>query len=310
MRPALALGVLLGCAGCASSTDWSKEPLPVSVSAANYSEVSGQELWARINGPVATHPEPPAIAPAAKPLFYAFVPADYSSDVSMETVYRELATPLAHRGYFNVVYQVEAGLLPNRIDYLLRIHAGERPWRLATVRTDKVTWGDDDLSPYWHGSSMRSGNLIGPYSHWDDRAGMTPSDVATLATFFQQSQLTVSGGMVSSSQMQSVGLQEVQDNAAARDYALILINAFKFDDVVRMKRDAPCVWSTFIAVPLHTGLTFSSVLRTMARTATPYFGTTANGLQVFDVPPGKVLMGEPVEISGPQKTPPAAPTPP
>jgi hypothetical protein len=307
MRSALALGLSLGCAGCASTTDWSKEPLPVSVSAANYSEVSGEELYARVNGAANTHAEPPAIAAAEKPLFYAFVPADYSRDVSMETVYRELATPLAHRGYFNIVYQVQAGLLPKRIDYLLRIHAGERPWRLPTVRTDKVTWGDDDLSPYWHGTSMRSGNLIGPYSHWDDRAGMTPSDVATLATFFQQSQLTASGGKVSSSEMQSAGLQDVEGNALARDYALILINAFKFDDVVRMKKDAPCAWSTFIAVPLHTGLTFASVLRTMARTATPYFGTTANGLQVFDVPPGKVLMGEPVEVTGPQKTPPAVP---
>ncbi len=308
MRSALAWALSLGFAGCASTTDWSKEPLPVSVSAANYSEVSGEELYARINGPAATHPEPPAITGSAKPLFYAFVPADYSGDVSMETVYRELATPLAHRGYFNVVYQVEAGLLPNRIDYLLRIHAGERPWRLPTVRTDKVTWGDDDLSPYWHGTSMRSGNLIGRYSHWDDRAGMTPSDVATLATFFQQSQLTSSGGKVSASELQSAGLQEVGGNAAAHEYALILINAFKFDDVIKMKRTAPCVWSTFIAVPLHSGLSFSNVLRTMARTATPYFGTTANGLQVFDVPPGKVLMGEPIEVSGPQKTPvPAGP---
>ncbi len=280
----------------------------MSVSAANYSEVSGEELYARINGPANAHPEAPEIAAAGKPLFYAFVPADYSSDVSMETVYRELATPLAHRGYFNIVYQVQAGLVPKRIDYLLRIHAGERPWRLPTVRTDKVTWGDDDLSPYWHGTSMRSGNLIGRYSHWDDRAGMTPSDVATLATYFQQSQLTASGGKVSSSQVQSAGLQEVAGNAAARDYALILINAFKFEDVVKMKGSAPCVWSTFIAVPLHTGLTFANVLRTMARTATPYFGTTANGLQMFDVPPGKVLLGEPVEVTGPPKTPPAVPT--
>ena len=308
-RSAVALALTLGIVGCASTTNWSKEPLPVSVSAANYTEASGEDLYARINAPPNNHPEPPAVGHPEKPLFYAFVPADYSGDVSMETVYRELATPLAHRGYFNIVYQVEAGLKPNRIDYLLRIHAGERPWRLPTVRTDKVTWGDDDLTPYWHGSSIRSGNLIGPYSHWDDRAGMSPTDIATLATFFQDSQLRASGANVSVSELQSQGLQEVSGAAAAREYALILINAFKFDDVMRLKKDAPCAWSTFIAVPLHSGMTFSNVLRTMARTATPFFGTTANGLQVFEVPPGKVLMGEPVEVPGPQTpAPPAAPT--
>jgi hypothetical protein len=301
LRRALATALGLGFAGCASTTDWSKEPMPVSVSAANYSEVSGEDLYARVNGVANTHPEPPPMAEPTRPLFYAFVPADYSSDVSMDTVFRELAVPLAHRGYFNVVYQVQAGLMPKRIDYLLRIHAGERPWRLPTVRTDKVTWGDDDLSPYWHGTSEKSGNLIGRYSHWDDRAGMTPTDISTLAANFQDSQLTGGGTMRSATEMQSAGFEEVSGNAAARDYAIIYINAFKFEDVMKMKRDAPCVWSMFIAVPLHQGLTFNNVLRTMARTATPYIGTTANGLQIYEVPPGKVLMGEPVEVPGPQK---------
>lgn len=299
------VGLVLG--GCASSVDLSKEPLPVSVSAANYSKVSGAELYARVNGTANTHPEPSTPTPPDKPLFYAFVPADYSADVSMDVVFRELAIPLAHNGYFNVVYQVQAGYLPNRIDFLLRVHAGERPWRLPTVRTDKVTWGDDDLTPYWHGGSERSGNLIGPYSHWDDRAGMSPTDISTLATFFQDSQLTKSGKNVSSSELQSVGLEEINGTAYAHDRAIILINAFRFEDVRKMKRDAPCVWSMFISVPLHQGLTFNNVLRTMARTATPYIGETTNGMQIYEVPPGKVLMGEPVEMSGPQRAPPSTP---
>jgi hypothetical protein len=296
-RPFLAATLGLCLSGCVST----KEPLPISVSAANYSKVSGEELYARVNGAANTYPEPQPPAPPAKPLFYAFVPADYSADVSMETVFRELAIPLAYRGYFNVVYQVQAGLLPNRIDYLLRVHAGERPWRLPTVRTDKVTWGDDDLTPYWHGTAERSGNLIGPYSHWDDRAGMSPTDISTLASYFQDSQLTRSGRNVSSSETQSVGLEEVNGNAYAHERAIILINAFRFEDVRKMKKDAPCVWSMFISVPLYQGLTFSNVLRTMARTATPYVGETTNGIQIYEVPPGRVLMGEPVEVQGPEK---------
>jgi hypothetical protein len=306
--PRAGMGVLcLALGGCSSITTVSKEPLPVSVSAANYSRVSGEELYARVNGEANTHPEPQLPAAPNKPLFYAFIPADYSSDVSMETVFRELAVPLAHRGYFNVVYQVQAGLRPNRIDYLLRVHAGERPWRLPTVRTDKVTWGDDDLSPYWHGTSQRSGNLIGPYSHWDDRAGMSPTDISTIADYFQNSQLTNIGmNNVAASEMQTVGVLEVNENAAARDYAIIYVNAFRFHDVMTQKKDAPCVWSMFIAVPLHQGLDFNKVLRTMARSATPYIGETTNGLQIYEVPPGKVEMGEPVEVPGPQASPPAS----
>jgi len=33
------------------NADWAKEPLPVSVSAANYSELSREELYARVNDP-------------------------------------------------------------------------------------------------------------------------------------------------------------------------------------------------------------------------------------------------------------------
>ena len=106
-RAASAL-VGFGLGGCASSIDSSKEPLPVSVSAANYSKNSGEELYARVNGEANIHPEPQAPTQPTKPIFYAFVPADYSADVSMDTVFRELAIPLADNGYFNVVYQVQA----------------------------------------------------------------------------------------------------------------------------------------------------------------------------------------------------------
>jgi hypothetical protein len=303
-RSAWTLAIPLGIAGCASRGDWSKEPLPISVSAANYSQASGEDLYMRVNGTPNTHPAPFEAVQPTEPLFYAFVPADYSGDVSMETVYRELATPLAHRGYFNIVYQVKAGLLPKRIDYLLRVHCGELQWRTPTVRTDKVTWGDDDLMPNWHGTSMKSGNLIGPYSHWDPRAGMTPAEVASLAAYFQQGQLAGSPTMNTASEHLSAGFNDLTSASISREYAIILVNAFKFDDVMRMKRDAPCIWSTFMAVPLRQGLDFSKVLRVMAQTATPYFGMTTSGLQVYETPPGKVIMGEPVEVPGPQKTPP------
>jgi len=302
--------IALGIAGCASKTDWSKEPLPVSISAANYSQVTGEELYRRVNGPANTQPTPPTPPEPAKPLFYAFVPGEiYASDVPLETVYRELATPLANRGYFNIVYEMKAGLLPNRIDYLLRIHCGERYWLIPTVRSDKVTWGDDGLVSSWSGSHpMKSASLIGPNSRWDGRVGESPSEIGNLALYFQQSELTSQGGRNSVSELQGAAFQDFSADAGSRDYCLVMVEAFRFEDVRTMKNKAPCVWATFIAVPLHQGQEFSSVLRTMVRTATPYFGTTADGLQIYEVPPGKVLIGNPIEVPGSQKPPqPAGP---
>jgi hypothetical protein len=313
IRSSLAPILVLGIAGCASTPELSTDSLPISVSAANYSQVSGEELYARISAADNNHPAPPPVAEPAKPLFYAFVPIDYTPYVPLETIYRELATPLAQRGYFNIVYQIKAGLPPKRIDYLLRIYCGRRFWRTPTVRTDKVTWGNDDLVYSWRGAAPSgTANLIGTNSLWDSRVGMSPSEIANLAMDVQQGQGSIGtmgsmgnmgGGKVAFSEQQRNGFQDLSGDAASRFYWLVMVEAFRFEDVRDRKRDAPCVWSTLVAMPFRQGLDSVKVIRTMARTAIPYFGTTADGLQVFEVSPGRVLMGEPVEAPGPQKAP-------
>jgi len=291
------LPVLL--AGCTAHPDWSKEPLPVTVSAANYSQASEEEIYARVHGATNTHPAAPAISVPDKPLFYGFVPGDiYDSDVPLETVYRELAISLAHRGYFNVVYQAQAGHMPKRVDYLLRVHCGVRRWKNPIVRTDKVTWGDDSLV-----SSRRDARslfLHGEASAADSRAGQDPMEAINVATYLQS--LSSTGSMVQAGSTQAQGAYSVANvsDPATRDYCLVVVEAFKWDDLMAMKDRAPCIWATFVAVPLHTGQEFSGLLRTLVNAATPYFGTTADGLQEFDIPQGKVLLGEPVEVPGPQ----------
>ncbi len=283
-------------AGCAAA-DWSKEPLPVSVSAANYSQVSGEELYAKVNARPNTEPSVPQNPVPTHPIFYAFVPgAIYPSNVPFETVQKELATALAHRGYFNVVYQIKAGLKPDRVDYLLRLNFGERPWKTPTVRTDAVTWGDSGLTSTWGGANQGSNSVhwIGPLANWDPREGMSPAEAGNIAEYYGR----VNGW---GSDM-SVRNRTVED-ASHSDFALIMVEAFRIEDVARMKDRAPCVWATFVAVKLHQGQDFGTVLRTMAEKATPYFGNTTNGLQVYEVPPGKVIMGEPVEVAAPQKQP-------
>jgi hypothetical protein len=280
--------LLVACA----TADWSKEPLPVTVSAANYSQSSEEEIYARVHGATNTSPSAPAMAVPDKPQFYGFVPGDvYDSDVPLETVYRELAISLAHRGYFNVVYQANAGYMPKRVDYLLRVHCGVRRWRTPIVRTDKVTWGDDSLVS--NRRDGRSAYMHGEGSALDPRAGQDPMEAVNVAALLQ------SIGSSTVMAQTTYSPSSLSDNFT-RDYCLVVVEAFKFSDLMAMKDHAPCTWATFIAVPLHPGQQFSNMLHTMAKTATPYFGTTTDGIQEYDLPAGKVLMGEPVEVQGPQ----------
>ena len=118
----------------------------LTVSAANYSKLSGKELYDSLNDIDNLRPEPPVATKAATPLFYLLLPGEvYPNDVAVDAVYRELEMALEPRGYYNVVYQMRAGKKPARIDYLLRVHFGERYWLRPIVRGDKVTWGNDGV---------------------------------------------------------------------------------------------------------------------------------------------------------------------
>jgi hypothetical protein len=306
----------LGIAGCASQT---KEPGPVavSVSAANYSQLSSQDLFARVNAPANYHPEAPAPTAAMRAQYYLMVPGEvYASDVPMDTVYRELELALEPRHYFNVLYQMRAGHTPSRIDYILRVHYGGRKWLTPTVRADRVTWGNDGIT-----SSRYMTNLMGN-SLFDPRVGLTPEEVSAMNRVFAMPKTAgITGGGGGAGARSSPGKGEgpaelkpaeqfSEDNIAEQpgiDYCLVVVEAFRFDDVKAMNRKAPCIWATFVAVPVDPGKPLSSVLRTMLTAASPYFGTTTNGLQVYDVPNGKVLLGNPVEVASPQKPDAASP---
>src|ERR1022692_2425894 len=63
----------------------------------------------------------------------------------------------------------------------------------------------------------------------------------------------------------------------ARNFYLVVVEAFRFDDVVAIDKKAHCVWAVFVAVPVDEGQKFSDVLPAMLQTATPYFGETTHG---------------------------------
>jgi hypothetical protein len=302
----------LGIAGCAN-TGRTKDPGPasVSVSAANYSQLSNEDLFARVNAPANYYPQAPAPTAAMRAQYYLMVPGEvYESDVPMDTVYRELEFALEPRRYFNVLYQMRAGHTPARIDYILRVHYGGRKWLTPTVRADRITWGNDGIVSSRYMTSLKGNSLFDP------RVGLTPDEVRAMGFLFGMPKtggITAGGGGLGSfsSPASGEGPAELKpaeqfsdDNIAEQpgiDYCLVVVEAFKFDDVKAMNKKAPCIWSTFVAVPVDPGRPFSTVLRSLLTAASPYFGTTTNGLQVYEVPDGKVLLGNPVEVSSPQK---------
>jgi len=297
--------ILVWISGCASTGTVTAERVPVSVSAANYSQLSDEQLYNELNSPVATPAEPPAVRQPAAIHHYLLVPGEvYPNDVPVDDVYREVEAVLEKRGYFNFEFEKRAGRVPGKVDYLLRIHYGKRLWLNPTVRADRVTWGNDGL--------VADRYNLGLISAWarDPREGLSQDDMvgtnrlmAALAGGFGMG----SGGGRGANKAGALAyeqanmgiagtMREKMDSMASSDYYLIVVEAFRFADVDAMDRKAPCVWAVFIAVPADGGRKFSDVLRGMLQAATPYFGETTHGLQIYQVPPGKVTVGNPEEV--------------
>jgi hypothetical protein len=292
----------LGIAGCANSgTTNEPGPVAVSVSAANYSQLSNEDLYASVNAPANLRPEAPAPSVPMRAQYYLMVPGEvYESDVPMDTVYRELELALEPRRYFNVLYQMRAGHTPGRIDYILRVHYGGRRWLTPTVRSDRITWGNDGLVSSRYMTQLASNSLFDP------RVGLDETEEASVRMMMAMpkvSKTTIGHGEGprALTPAKITPTDAGMSAQAAKDFCLVVVEAFKFEDVKAMDKRAPCAWCTFIAVPVERGQALSSVLRTMLKAGSPYFGTTTNGIQVYEVPTGKVLLGNPVEVPSTQK---------
>jgi hypothetical protein len=304
-RLTLAALTLPWITGCASKKAGSGELVPVSVSAANYSQLSDEQLYSELNAPVAAPSEAPAARQPAVTHHYLLVPGEvYPNDVPADTVYREVEAVLEKRGYFNAEFEKRAGRVPGTIDYLLRIHYGRRLWLNPTVRPDRITWGNDGLV-----ADRYKTGLISEWSR-DSREGLSGDDVmganrlaAALGGGFGMGSKGGRGAnppvslAYEQANMGITGpLKEKMGAIASSDYFLVVVEAFRFDDVDAMDKKAPCVWAVFIAVPADGGQRFSDVLRAMLQAATPYFEETTHGLQIYEVPPGRVIIGNPKEV--------------
>jgi hypothetical protein len=305
VRNTLAPLVLLWTTAYASNETDSAARVPVSVSAANYSQLSDEQLYNELNAPVASPSAVPAVQEPTTVHHYLLVPGEvYPNDVAMDDVYKAVESVLEKRGYFNFEFEKRAGRPPTPVDYLMRIHYGKRLWLNPTVRGDRITWGNDGLL-----SDRFKTGLISDWER-DPREGLSQDDIlatnrlmralsggfgmgqkggrganSPVSLAYEQANMGIAGPM--KDKMQAI---------ASSDYFLIAVEAFRFADVNAMDRKAPCVWAVLIAVPAEDGQKFSNVIQAMLQAATPYFGETTHGLQEYQVPPGRVIMGNPEEV--------------
>lgn len=263
-------------------------PLPVSVSSANYAETSDEQLFEFITGDLQHNPAARPLQKLERPRRYVFAPGQLAeSDIPFKEVCRRLAAALARKGFVSAADEHDVIREPDRIDLILRVHCGQRNWRLPVVRRDHLTWRagltDDRRQP----ESILSSRMEVAY---DYRAG---GDDSALGQAGAAQDRAASSGQASGSS--NASFNPVTGYDATREFNLIVVDAFDYHELLTKKAAAKRLWTTFVAVPVDPDQKFSDVLNTMLRVATPYFGENTKGLQMFDDARANVQVG-PTEV--------------
>jgi hypothetical protein len=60
------------------------------------------------------------------------------------------------------------------------------------------------------------------------------------------------------------------------------VDAFSYAELKEKGDRAKRLWTTFVAAPRQPNQKFSDVLTTMLKVATPYFGESTSGLQMYN----------------------------
>lgn len=284
-------------------------PAPVSVSSANYANTSREELLRLEVDKGAINPTTRTLEQLAQPQRYVFFPGElYESDLDYAALCERLAAALAKKGYLNAVDEQGRVIDPQNVDLILRIHAGERDWRVPTVRTDSLLWRDG-LVPRPRGRSL---TMLGGAVMWNHRAGGNDDSLGAAARneaaqgfgFGSAAPSAPDASPLNSgaSYALSVANSTQDEYAATREFYLLVVDAFSYADVMKKGDRAKRLWTTFIAAPRQRNERFSDVLATMLRIATPYFGETTSGLQMFDDARAEVTLGELQVIESDVKT--------
>lgn len=266
-----------------------RPPAPVSVSSVNYASTPPEELDRLANEKLKANPVTPPLKALATPQRYVFLPGDlYETDLTYEEICARLTGTLAQKGFINAVDQQGRVIQPDKIDLILRVHGGERLWLNPTVRMDQLTWRDGLVSR----PRGRTLTTLGGQVAWDSRAGGNDSALGAAAANenspgfgFGSSPASPAGGAPEAaggavSLSQSMAAPGEYDST--REYYLVVVDAFKYSDLMEKGDRAKRQWTTFVAAPRQPGQKFADVLNTMLRVAAPYFGENTAGLQMYN----------------------------
>lgn len=302
----LFLGLLLGSFASGSLLAQGAQEIrgydPVTVSAANYRDTPREELLRLTTAPTTLNPDAPAPdATAREPQYYVFVPGEiYASDITYEQICELLTPALSKRNFINAADAQGIIRDPENVSLLLRVHYGSRDWRVPTVRTEQLSWSEG-LVPRQRGRSLTT---LGGEVLWDNRSGGNDNAMAQSQT----NQANAAGNFGFSSQgtptsaenagaasISSQGATEsglISQFSSTREFHLIVVDAFDYQEVKTKARRASRLWTTFVSAPTQRGQRFSDIVDTLVRNATPFFGETSRGLQVYTDARAEVTLGD------------------
>ncbi len=278
---------------------------PVSVSAANYRESEPSELKRALSLENAINPEPSELKPLTEPISFIFLPGEiYSAEPSYEELCTKLTTALRKKGYINAADAQGIIREPDKVKLVLRVSYGQRPWRMPTVRTDRLTWRDG-LEARAKGRGLHT---LGGERVWDSRAGGNDDALAAAAenqnntgSAWNKGNASATGNTGGSSGGAAVspttGVANVLSGyEGTRDFHLIVVDAFDYAELKEHGKSAKRVWSTFVSAPSERGQRFQDMVSLLIRNAVPFFGETSSGLQVYTDARAEVSIGEAVVV--------------
>jgi hypothetical protein len=283
---------------------------PVSVSSANYRTTERAELVRKVSEKNQVNPVLAKSVPRSTPAHYIFMPGEiYESDLTYEQLCKLLTPALASKGFINGSDDLGIIREPDRVELILKVNYGTRPWRRPVVRTEQLTWRDGlEARPTGRGLQNLGGDRL-----WDSRAG--GNDDALTAARENQSSGSAwskgggkagagagpdSGGAPSAGvpvvNTGALGLASLTGYEVTRDFHLIAIDAFDYAEVKKDGKTAKRIWTTFVAAPKDPKQPFSEMVSALIRNATPFFGETSSGLQVYTDARAEVKIGESVVV--------------
>ncbi len=314
LRPASTLAFFIALSAMSFAADAATEIkgfAPVSISAANYRATPRETLLRAVEGRGTVNPARAPLQPLAAPQHFIFMPGEiFESDLTYEQVTGLLTPALAKKNYVNAADDQGIIREPTKVTLVLRVTYGDRLWRLPTVRSNDITWADG-MIPRPRGRGLHT---LGGEQAWDQRAGGNDEAFAAVGANAANQQSfgfgsgATSGGASASSGSAAAAQSTLSPGlgtgagpggvefGATREFHLIVIDAFNYQELKKDGKTAKRLWSTFVSAPREPKQKFSDLAATLIRNAVPFFGETSDGLQVYTDVRAEVKIGEMIEV--------------